>query len=181
MSESPEAQLLIEYAASNGYEPHIKGVPVQHLQEQITSLTSLVQQLAPDPHLATDQNLVLDEITVSIKINPDGQVILPTNGITLHYRPPFQLPPQLGTAGLNVTRLQQLLKEQKWQEANLETWNLMCRALNKPEGLPLTTQDIQQLPCQTLQLIDQLWKKASNGRFGFGIQRRRHKAQTQGN
>ncbi len=180
MSESPEAQLLIEYSASNGYEPHIKGVQVKHLQEQILSLTALVQQLAPDPQLASEQNLVLDEVTVSIKINPDGQVILPTDGITLHYRPPFQLPPQPSTAGLKVNKLQQLLNEQRWQEANIETWNLLCRALNKPEGLPLTSQDIQQLPCQTLQVIDQLWKKASQGRFGFGIQRRQYRAQTEG-
>jgi hypothetical protein len=181
MSESPEAQLLIEFSASNGYEPHIQGVRVKSLQEQIASLTSLVQQLAPDPQLANNENLLLDEVTVSIKINPDGQVILPTDAFTLRYRAPFQFPPQPSATGLNVNKLQQLLKEQKWQEANLETWNVLCRALNKPEGLPLTTSDIQQLPCQTLQIIDQLWKKASNGKFGFGIQRRRYKAQTEAN
>ena len=178
MSESPEAQLLIEFSASNGYEPHIQGVQVKHLHAQITNLTALVQQLAPEPQLASNDNLVLDEVTVSIKISPNGQVILPTDAITLRYRPPFQLPPQPSTAGLSVNKLQQLLNEQKWQEANLETWNILCRALNKPEGLPLTTSDIQQLPCQTLQIIDQLWKKASHGKFGFGIQRRRRKAQT---
>jgi len=181
MSESPEAQLLIEFSASNGYEPHTQSVPVKHLQAQISSLTALVQQLTPALEQGESDSLVLDEVTVSIKINPQGQVILPSDAITLRYRPPFQLPPQSSTAGLNLTKLQQLLDEQKWQEANLETWNLMCRALNKPQGLPLTTSDIQQLPCHTLQIIDQLWKKASHGKFGFGIQRRRHRAQTEAN
>jgi hypothetical protein len=176
MTQEQPTQLLIEYTSSNGYEPHIQGIDIQLIQDQISQLTHLVQQLAQPPSDLSSPSLTLDEVTVSIKIDKNGQITLPTDGITLHYRQPYLLPQQTGT--LNIRKLQQYLDQQKWQEANQETWHLLCRAANKPEGLPLTSADIQQIPCQTLQIIDQLWKKASQGKFGFGIQRRIYQAQT---
>ncbi|MFN3927873.1 MAG: GUN4 domain-containing protein [Pseudanabaenaceae cyanobacterium] len=177
MSQSQPTQLLIEYSSQNGYEPHIQGIDISQIQSQISNLTALVQQLAQPPADSGDLQLLLDEVTISIKIDQHGQVVLPANGITLHYRQPYLLPAQ-PTTTVNVRKLQQLLNDQKWQEANQETWNLLCRAVNKPEGLPLTNADIRQIPCQTLQVIDQLWKQASQGRFGFGIQRRIYQVQS---
>lgn len=176
MNPQQPNQLLVEYSSHNGYEPQVQGIDIGLIQERITALTSLVQTLV-QPN-SDPQNLVLDELTVSIKIDHHGQILLPADGITLHYRQPFLLPAQPDQAGLNIRKLQQLLNEQKWQEANQETWHILCRAVQKPEGFPLSSADIQQIPCQTLQLIDQLWKRASQGRFGFGVQRRIYQSQT---
>jgi hypothetical protein len=179
MNPEQPNQLLVEYSAHNGYEPQVQGIAIDLIQERITALTELVQtlvQASPAP-----QNLILDELTVSIKLDPNGRVLLPADGITLHYRQPFHLPPQPDQGGLDIHKLQQLLNEQKWQEANQETWHLLCRSVQKPEGFPLTTADIHRIPCQTLQVIDQLWKRASQGRFGFGVQRRIYQSQTASN
>jgi len=46
----------------------------------------------------------------------------------------------------------------------------MCHALSKPINSYLFSSDIEKLPCEDLQIIDQLWVKYSQGRFGFTVQ-----------
>jgi serine/threonine protein kinase len=73
--------------------------------------------------------------------------------------------------GVNYKQLQNLLASRKWQQADQETWKLMCQILKKPTDHNfLSGIDIESIPCQDLQTIDQLWTKYSKGRFGFSIQ-----------
>lgn len=67
-------------------------------------------------------------------------------------------------------KLELLLKSQKWKEADLETWKLLCMALNKPLEAKITSSEINLINCEQLHKIDQLWIEASNGKFGFSIQ-----------
>ena len=73
--------------------------------------------------------------------------------------------------GVDYTPLQNLLSRNKWQEADQQTWTLLCQALDKRLGYYLTSGDIEKLPCEDLWLIDQLWVKYSNRRFGLSIQK----------
>ena len=73
--------------------------------------------------------------------------------------------------GVDYTLLQNLLTRNKWQEADQQTWILLCQALGKRLGYYLTSGDIEKLPCEDLWLIDQLWVKYSNRRFGLSIQK----------
>ena len=73
--------------------------------------------------------------------------------------------------GVDYTPLQNLLSRNKWQEADQQTWTLLCQALGKRLGYYLTSGDIEKLPCEDLWLIDQLWVKYSNRRFGLSIQK----------
>ena len=73
--------------------------------------------------------------------------------------------------GANYTQLQNLLKAQKFKEADQETSNMMLfAARGKKEGI-LDSKDINNFPCQDLRTIDQLWMQNSNGHFGFSTQR----------
>jgi serine/threonine protein kinase len=72
--------------------------------------------------------------------------------------------------GVDYHRLRDLLAAKKWQQANQETWAVMCLAVCKPIGSFLFGGDIQKLPDEDLQIIDQLWNKYSQGRFGFSVQ-----------
>ncbi|MFM7885533.1 MAG: GUN4 domain-containing protein, partial [Pseudanabaena sp.] len=72
--------------------------------------------------------------------------------------------------GNSYQKLQTLLASGNWQEANQETWNVICQAVNKNIGSVLSTEDIKQIPCEILQTIDNLWQKHSQGRYGFSSQ-----------
>lgn len=73
--------------------------------------------------------------------------------------------------GVDYHKLRDLLAIQQWQLADQETWVVMCQALSKPIGSYFFMSDIAKLPCEDLQIIDQLWLKYSQGRFGFSVQK----------
>ncbi|MFO0209332.1 MAG: GUN4 domain-containing protein, partial [Pseudanabaena sp.] len=76
----------------------------------------------------------------------------------------------ISNPGISYQKLQDLLASGKWQEANQETWNVMCQAANKNIGSVLSADDIKQISCEVLQTIDSLWQKHSQGRYGFSSQ-----------
>ncbi|NET11038.1 MAG: serine/threonine protein kinase, partial [Symploca sp. SIO2B6] len=45
-----------------------------------------------------------------------------------------------------------------------------AQSVGKSSQSYLQKQDIQQIPCDDLDILDQLWHAASQGRFGFHIQ-----------
>jgi hypothetical protein len=61
-------------------------------------------------------------------------------------------------------KLETLLQAKKWQDADTETGELMQKLINQE-------QDKQSLPRKELKIIDQLWLKYSNGKFGFSVQK----------
>ena len=73
--------------------------------------------------------------------------------------------------GVDYTKLRDFLKQQKWQEANEETGEIMLQILSKENEGWIKSEDIDILPCDTLHTIDQLWIKASFGHFGFSVQK----------
>lgn len=68
---------------------------------------------------------------------------------------------------INYSRLRQLLWEQAWQAADEETENVMFRATQRQNMEPLDRDAVLQVPCSELRIIDQLWQRYSNGKFGF--------------
>ena len=65
--------------------------------------------------------------------------------------------------------LQKYLAEENWFEADQETIRLIL-AVTAKEIEELTPEDIQHFPCNDLMVIDRLWMKYSDGRFGFSPQ-----------
>jgi len=74
--------------------------------------------------------------------------------------------------GLDFSRLQHLLKKQKFRQADKLTYDLMCKAMGKPIDSWFTEQDFQFFPEADLLTIDRLWTVYSNGKFGLSAQRR---------
>ncbi|MGB3519036.1 MAG: GUN4 domain-containing protein [Elainellaceae cyanobacterium] len=75
--------------------------------------------------------------------------------------------------GMDYIRLRDLLKAGKWNEALLETFDLLehLRA-DKTDWCWFSSEDISQFSCIDLRTIDNLWVSYSDGRFGFSIQTR---------
>jgi hypothetical protein len=70
------------------------------------------------------------------------------------------------------TKLRDLLAEQNWAEADNETAQLMLSVGNRSRSGWLDTESIDNFRCEDLRILDQLWVKYSNGRFGFSVQKR---------
>lgn len=67
-------------------------------------------------------------------------------------------------------KLQELLAAGKWKEADLETTNVMLELMGHSDRENLTPDDAMKFPCSAIRVIDRLWLKYSNGRFGFSLQ-----------
>ncbi|NJN76473.1 MAG: hypothetical protein HC796_10175 [Synechococcaceae cyanobacterium RL_1_2] len=67
--------------------------------------------------------------------------------------------------------LAELLQGGKWQAADGETNRLLLRIANCDKKGYLTESDCQKFPLLELRIMDQLWLKASGGKFGFSVQK----------
>jgi hypothetical protein len=180
-------EILIEFVGTgdraNGQS--IKSISTTKIKDSIQRLASLVQQLATDNAPSDTNGLALDEVEISIKITDTGEAVLLGDGqsngaMTLRFRrssngfaiakPSAQSPSLNSSTGVDYTKLQALLSSSKWQEANQETWNVMCQAARKNIGSVLTADEIKQISCDDLQIIDKLWQEHSQGRYGFSAQ-----------
>jgi predicted NACHT family NTPase len=67
--------------------------------------------------------------------------------------------------------LENLLMEQKWREADQETYRLMITTVGKEEGQWFDAEELLNFPCEELLAIDRLWVKYSQGKWGFSVQK----------
>jgi len=176
-------EILIEFVA-NGDRSHgesIKSISTSKVKDSIQRVAHLVQQLANESTVSQPNGLTLDEVEIAIKLTASGEAVLLGDGqsngaITLRFRrssnfaPAAIATPTASSIGANYNNLQTLLANGQWQEANQETWNVICKAANKNVGSVLSAEDIKQIPCEVLQVIDSLWKQHSQGHYGFSSQ-----------
>lgn len=73
--------------------------------------------------------------------------------------------------GVDYRRLQQLLQQQQWQEADRETAERMLEIAGREKDGWLDVEHINNFPCTDLRTIDRLWVKYSKGQWGFSVQK----------
>jgi hypothetical protein len=74
---------------------------------------------------------------------------------------------------INYSRLQRLLATKNWQAADVETRAILQRLAGSKGDLMFNSKSVlPRIPLQELQTLDNLWSKASGGRFGFTAQQR---------
>ncbi|MBW4537800.1 MAG: GUN4 domain-containing protein [Myxacorys chilensis ATA2-1-KO14] len=71
---------------------------------------------------------------------------------------------------LNCEKLKQLLELKRWKDADFETKRLLLELMHKGRDGWLHSDDIRNLPKQSLLTIDALWTQYSDGCFGFSVQ-----------
>jgi hypothetical protein len=74
--------------------------------------------------------------------------------------------------GLDYTNLSDLLFAKKWKEADQETRQLMLKCGNREKERYLDEDSCRNFPPEELRIIDQLWLKYSQNRFGFSVQKK---------
>ncbi len=179
------SKILIETALDQ-----IQDLDTVALKSSLDQLVTLVNQIGVNQigvnQIGNNQdgigNLELDEVTMAVKVSAQGAVILvsETQGaITLKFKRSQPISPNFAhdqqLRQISYRKLENALANGQLQEANLETWHILCAALGKTQGTPLTAIDVEQIPCSTLNNIDKLWHKYSNGKFGFTVQSRIYK------
>ncbi|MFN6567281.1 GUN4 domain-containing protein [Dendronalium sp. ChiSLP03b] len=71
---------------------------------------------------------------------------------------------------IDYGKLQNLLAQYKWQEADIETAKLMLQVIGKSYWNEVYKEDILNFSCQAFHKIDRLWQQYSHGYFGFSVQ-----------
>ncbi|PZU97337.1 MAG: hypothetical protein DCE90_07220 [Pseudanabaena sp.] len=182
-------EILIEFVAKSGDLAHgeaIKSINSAKVRDNIQKVANFVQQIAAENSQSHNNGLSLDEVEISVKLTESGEVVLLGDGqgggaMTLRFRRAARTAAIATSStetsqsvkssiGIDYTKLKELLSNAKWQEANQETWNLMCQAAHKNMGSVLSVEDIKQISCDDLQLINSLWQQYSQGRYGFSSQ-----------
>ncbi|EAZ88775.1 GUN4 domain-containing protein [Crocosphaera chwakensis] len=69
-------------------------------------------------------------------------------------------------------KLEELLKNQQFKDADYETYRLMIETVGKEERQYFDPEDFDTFPGEELRTIDQLWVKYSKGKFGFSVQKK---------
>jgi hypothetical protein len=72
---------------------------------------------------------------------------------------------------LRYQQLEEYLKDNKWQEADQETYRLMITTVGKDVGQGFSEDNFRNFPCEELLVIDRLWVKHSDGLYGFSVQK----------
>ena len=76
--------------------------------------------------------------------------------------------------GIDYTPLRDLLKENKWSEADLQTYKMVERivqtAKQKNKHIFIELKTIAEFSCPDIRTIDSLWKKYTGDKFGFSSQ-----------
>lgn len=116
-----------------------------------------------------DVRRIEGEIVQPLPINPPrkddppyAQLLSEQSGNTVELR---------SEGGIDYTRLQNLLQEGRWFEADQATKSVMLRLVDRTREGWFRVEDIEKIPSQDLQTIDQLWLHHSKGRFGFSQQK----------
>jgi len=73
--------------------------------------------------------------------------------------------------GIDYRRLQDLLAEHNWKEADQETREKMLEVMGQKQRGYLDNEDIEKFPCKDFRTIDRLWIHYSNKHFGFSVQK----------
>ena len=73
----------------------------------------------------------------------------------------------------DFTKLDYLLSQQAWKQAEEETLAMMFKIVNKSRRSDyLGERDFLNFPHIELEIIDRLWRKYSGGKFGFSVQKK---------
>ena len=71
---------------------------------------------------------------------------------------------------IDYSYLESMLKLRQWDLADEETWKLILKMSYRDKEGWISVTDINNIHCANLHQLDNLWKTASNGKFGLTIQ-----------
>ena len=106
-------------------------------------------------------NPILYELKISVEATtPDREATIPTQSSDFTQKP-------VG----DYRHLRELLETGKWKEADLETMNIILKITNREKVKWLREkQDIEEITCEDIRIMNNLWRQFSQNQFGFQAQ-----------
>ncbi|MGF1591386.1 MAG: GUN4 domain-containing protein [Pleurocapsa sp.] len=132
-------------------------------EQQPAAESPEVTQPEPEPPAAVEPE---PEVTQPAAESESEEIAIPTTTrkITLISQ----------QTGIDYTKLRNLLREKKWSEADLHTYQLVEQivktAKQQNQHLFIELNTIAEFSCPDIRTVDHLWKKYSNDKFGFSPQ-----------
>jgi len=158
----------LEAAQNQPYSVNFRAV---ELSDQAVSAVSITEQIG---HIQTHVNRQLTglqgTLTIEVDAEPESPSFYVSNTIpTLPHGDRWDIDsvPLETEKGADYTELRDLLKAQKWEQANKETHHLIIVG----GWQSFRKEDLLNFPCKDLKTIDRLWVNASQGRYGFSVQK----------
>ncbi|MBE9047455.1 GUN4 domain-containing protein [Pleurocapsales cyanobacterium LEGE 10410] len=137
--------------------------------EEINSVPTFTPAPQPQPEVATEPTPAPQpqpEVATEPTPAASEEIYIP--------RTPVRIALISSRTGIDYTKLRNLLREEKWSEADLHTYELVeqivktAKLQNKHIFIELKT--IAEFSCPDIRTIDFLWKKYSSNKFGFSPQ-----------
>jgi hypothetical protein len=145
-------QILLNPMQFHGVEEDVLRKGKRQLEEQLDMIAENATQYANNPQdIRVDSS---DFLPISLAL-PTRRLVELKSGL-----------------GIDYTKLSDLLFAKKWKEADEETTKLMLKCANREEEGWLNIDDWCNFPQEELRIIDQLWLKYSQNRFGFSVQKK---------
>jgi serine/threonine protein kinase len=169
------AATLYYLLTADGLKRDSKSTPAPaYKREQIKTFDFLVKPKVYNQSLSQRVN---DAILEGMELEPENrtQTVLKFREnlglVNIEKEQEIQLK---SSVGMEYNNLRDLLKAEKWEEADEETTRVMLAVANKNRLRKswLNVDSIDNFPCEDLRSIDQLWVKYSDGRFGFSVQKK---------
>lgn len=134
-----------------------------------TILNKMVRYHFPQRYANAGEVLVALNQAFSLQQKPQQNPVIPQIPVTIPSPPPPKI--KLQTSRANFTQLDQFLSQKQWKEADQETGKVMCKIMGREKQGWLTVDNCRNFPQEELRIIDQLWLKYSQGKFGFSVQK----------
>lgn len=82
--------------------------------------------------------------------------------------------PKLPNVDIEYQKLRQLLAAKKWNQADIQTTNIILKLIGKHKTHKMYIDDIQNLPVEHIRKIDSMWDTFSGNQFGISVQKNIH-------
>jgi len=155
-------------AAQN--QPYSVNFRAAELSDQAVNAASIAEQIG---HIQTHVNHQLTGLqgtmTIDIEAEPDSPYVLTAMENSAEWN--VDSVPLESEKDADYTKLRDLLRAKKWKEADYETYRLMITIVGRKEGDYFRKKELLNFPCKDLKTIDRLWVQASQGHYGFSVQK----------
>jgi len=145
---------------------------LKHIRSEGEDVATMFRRVRADVIASTDGDQVpwyQESLIGSFSFNPSSEVATAqpiTEPDTLSSQEPTLIS---STTGVNYQPLQKALAEGNFQQADMFTKSPLLKAANRESEVYIA--DVDDIPCEDLRIVDQLWLQFSEGKFGFSVQR----------
>ena len=147
-----------EPAEVESESPEVAEDPGEDSSQEIPSQNGQSDEIPPA------ENSSSQSLTAAIPAPP------PLGRSTPQITLPAQPAPVPSTERVDIQSLRNALAAGDLRRADEVTASLLLQAAGKEPSGFLETDDVRNIPCENLRVLDQLWLEHSNGKFGFSVQ-----------